>query len=433
MAEQWSRRRFLQTGALAGGGLILSGTKGFARTTQANDKLNIAVVGVAGRGGDNLNGVASQNIVALCDIDDQRLGGAAQRFPSAKTYNDFRKMLEQPGIDAVVVSTPDHTHAPVAIAAMKAGHHVYCEKPLAHTVYEIRALSDTARKLKRVTQMGTQIHAEPNYHRVVEVLQSGAIGAVSEVHVWCDKVWSGMGRKVETPPVPDYIHWDLWLGPAPERPYSPAYHPASWRGWWAFGGGTLSDMACHYMDLAHWALDLRHPSTVSAEGPEPDSEIAPEWLIVRYAYPARTGGGKQTAPVKLTWYDGGKRPPLQVEKGLPQWGAGLLFVGDKGMMMADYGRYVLFPEADFKDYTPPPKTIPDSIGHHNEWIQACKTGGPTTCNFDYSGALAEAVQLGNVAYRTGKTLEWDPKSLKAANCPEADAYIRPHYRKGWKL
>jgi len=433
MTDKWTRRRFLQTGALAGGGLIISARQGFARTYQANDKLNIGVVGVAGRGGDNLNGVQGQNIVALCDIDDNNLAAAAKRFPGAKTYNDFRKLLEQKDIDAVVCSTPDHTHAVVAIAALKAGHHLYCEKPLAHSVYEVRAISDTAKRLKRVTQMGTQIHAEPNYRRVVELLQSGAIGKVKEVHVWVDRVWSGNGKAPETPPVPPNIHWDLWLGPAHERPYSPAYVPFNWRGWWAFGGGTLSDMACHHMDLSHWALHLRTPKTVSAEGPPDDPETTPAWLIVKFDYDGRKVDGKDYDPITLTWYNGGKRPPHFAEGKLPAWGDGSLFIGEKGMLLADYGRNVLLPEADFKDFTPPPKTIPDSIGHHAEWIQACKTGGPTSCNFDYSGALAETVLLGNVAYRTGRKIEWDPKSLRAVNCPEADTYLRPHYRKGWKL
>ncbi len=433
MGEHWSRRQFLQTGALAGGGIALSGVKGLAKTFQANEKLNIAVVGVAGRGGDNLNGVQGQNIVALVDIDDNNLAAASKRFPEAKTYNDYRKMLEQKGIDAVVVSTPDHTHAPIAVAALNSGHHVYCEKPLAHTVYEVRAIREAAKKQNRITQMGTQIHAESNYRRVVELLQAGAIGTVKEVHVWVGRVWSGAGRPVETPPVPSNIHWDLWLGPAEERPYHPAYIPFNWRGWWAFGGGTLADMACHHMDLSHWALDLRQPNTVSAEGPAVNPETTPAWLIVKYDYAARAVNGKSLPPISLTWYNGEKRPPQFDEGKLPQWGDGSLFVGEKGMLLADYGRHVLLPEADFKNYIPPQTTIPDSIGHHAEWIHACKTGGPTSCNFEYSGALAETVLLGNVAYRTGQKIEWDPKALKATNCPEADAFLRPHYRKGWKL
>lgn len=440
MSTELSRRRFLQTTALAGAGVLVGSRSARARTISANDKLNVGVVGVANRGGDNLAGVRanpSVNIVALCDIDDNYLAAAAKELPDAKTYSDYRKLMEQKDIEAVVVSTPDHMHAPAGLAALETGRHLYCEKPLAHTVHECRLMADAAKRHKRVTQMGTQIHAGSNYRRTVELVQSGAIGPVREVHVWCDKVWSGAGRPSDTPPVPPNIHWDLWIGVAPERPYNPAYIPARWRGWWDFGGGTLSDMACHHVDLPFWALDLRYPKTVAAEGPALNSETTPAWLIVRYEFPERAGkaaDGKTLPAVNLTWYNGGKRPPQFDEPGkLPKWGDGTLFVGEKGMVLADYGRHVLLPEADFKDFQPPAPTIPDSIGHHNEWIEACKTGGPTTCNFDYSGALAEAVQLGNVAYRAGQKLEWDPKALRATNCPEADALIREHWRPEWRL
>jgi predicted dehydrogenase len=429
MSSHLTRRQFMQTATLAGAGVVLAGPKAFGKPISPNEKLNIGIIGVANRGGDNLAGVRSQNIVALCDIDDNYLGSASTQFPSAKTYNDFRKLLEQKDIDAIVVSTPDHTHAAATMMALKTGHHVYCEKPLAHTVWEARLVADTAKKYKRITQMGTQIHAENNYRRVVELVQSGAIGPVKEVHVWCDKVWSGGDRPTETPPIPSNIHWDLWLGPAHERPFNPVYLPATWRGWWEFGGGTLSDMACHHVDLPTWALKLRYPNTIEAEGPPIKSETTPEWLIVRYEYPAR----EDMPAVNLTWYNGGKRPPQFAEGKLPRWGDGTLFVGEKGMLLADYGRHVLLPEADFVGFTPPTPFIPNSIGHHLEWIEAIKTGGKTTCNFDYSGALAENVLLGNVAYRSGKKLEWDAKHLKAKNCPEADSYIRTERRKGWEI
>jgi predicted dehydrogenase len=265
---------------------------------------------------------------------------------------------------------------------------------------------------------------------VVEVIQKGAIGPIREVHVWCGKSWAGSDRPKETPPVPAGLHWDLWLGPAPYRPYHPAYHPASWRGWWDFGGGTLSDMACHYMDLPFWTLDLRYPLTIEAEGPPVHPESAPTWLIVRYEFPAR----QDKPPVKLTWYHGGKRPAYFNEEGkMPKWGDGVLFVGAKGMLIADYTKYVLLPEKDFVGFTPPTPYIPESIGHHKEWIEACKTGGPTTCNFDYSGALTETVLLGNVAYRSGKKIEWDAKNLTIANASEAMKFIQRPYRQGWDL
>jgi predicted dehydrogenase len=354
----------------------------------------------------------------------------------AKYFTDFRDMIDGKGLDAVVVAIPDHMHVHATLAALKAGLHVYCEKPLTHTVQEARVVAETAAKQKRVTQMGTQIHAGGNYRRVVELVRSGAIGTVKEVHVWCGKSWGGGSRPRETQPVPAGFHWDLWLGAAPERGFyhgtdknaNGIYHPFNWRKWWDFGGGTLADMACHHMDLPFWALGLRHPTKLSAEGPPPHDETAAKWLIVRYEHPAR---GDQP-PVTLTWYDGGKRPELFAQDKLPNWGDGTLFVGSKGMLLADYGQHKLLPEKDFAGFTPPEKTIPDSIGHHKEWVEACKSGGPTTCNFDYAGALTEAVLLGNVSYRLGKPLTWNAKELKA-NEADADKFLRKEYRKPWSL
>jgi predicted dehydrogenase len=426
MTQELNRRQLLGRGLAAGAGVLLAPAAP-AAPRSPNEKLNIGVIGVRNQGAYNLDNVKDENIVALCDINDNYLGEAAKNFPRARTYNDFRRMLERKDLDAVVISTPDHTHAPATLIALETGRHVYCEKPLCHTVAEARRVAEAARRYRRVTQMGIQIHAGDNYRRVVELVRSGAIGLVREVHVWADRVWSGGGRPAATPPVPPHIHWDLWLGPAPYRPYHPAYLPVDWRGWWAFGGGTLADMACHHMDLPHWALDLRHPLTVEAEGPPVRRENTPGWLIVRYAYPAR--GDKP--PVRLTWYHGGKRPPHFAEGKLPKWGDGTLFVGGKGMLLADYERHVLLPQKDFADFTPPKPYLPDSIGHHREWIRACKLGGPTSCNFDYSGALTEAVLLGNVAFRVGRKLQWDARRLRATNCPQADAYIHPVYRRDW--
>ncbi len=430
MPARFHRRQFLRNTSAAGLAAWAGGRWAIGAFPGANEKLNIALVGTSGRAAGNIEGVQSQNIVAICDIDDALLGRAGERFPDAKPYNDFRKMLEQKDIDAVVVSTADHVHAPASVMAMNLGKHVYCEKPLSHSVYEARVVTEAAAKAKVATQMGTQIHAGDNYRRVVELIQSGAIGPVRECHVWVEKAWSGGERPTETPPVPKGLHWDLWLGPAPERPYHSTYQPANWRRWWDFGSGTLGDMACHFMDLPFWALGLQTPLTVEAEGPPVHPETAPPWLIVRYEFPAKD----TQPPVKLTWYDGGKRPSLITEtKDAPNWRNGVLFVGDKGMLLADYGRYVLLPEADFKDFKPPEPTIPSSIGHHNEWIEACKTGKPTTCHFGYSGPLTETVLLGVVAYRTGQKLDWSPTALKATNCPEADRYLRREYRKGWTL
>lgn len=429
MPSTLSRRRFLQQSALFGAGAFISSRAGFARTLSPNDKLNIGVVGVAGRGGDDLQGVSSQNIVALCDVDDNNLDAAMAKYPKAARYNDFRKLLDRNDLDAVVVGTPDHTHAPITVMALKAGLHVYCEKPLTHSVAEARIVAETARKHKRVTQIGTQIHAGDNYRRVVELVKSGAIGPVREVFVWLGGGMSAGDRPTETPPVPTSLHYDLWLGPSPYRPYSPDYVPFNWRKWWDFGNGMLGDFGCHYMDLPYWALDLKYPTSIESQGPPVHPESTPAWQIVKYEFPER---GALPA-VTLTWYHGGKRPEISNAGELAKWGNAVLFVGEKGMLVADYDNRKLLPEGKFADFTPPAPFIPNSIGHHEEWIQACKTGGPTTCSFDYSGPLTETALLGNVAYRAGCKLDWDAEHLKAKNCPDAEKLIQPKYRKGWHL
>ena len=426
MSHITTRREFIRNSSLGAAALWL----GTGARYAANNQLNIGIIGTANRGGANIQGVIGERIVAVCDIDDNYLGDAARRFPDAKKFNDFRKLLDLKGIDAVVISTPDHIHAPAGVMAMKAGMHVYCEKPLTHTVYEARVMAETAKKEKRVTQMGTQIHAGSNYRRVVELVQSGAIGPVREAHAWVGKSWgTNAERPRETPPVPAHIHWDLWLGPAPERPYHSTYLPAKWRRWWDFGGGTLGDMGCHYLDCVFWALKLRHPTAVKADGPKLRDETAPKSLAVHYDFPAR----KEMPAVKVSWWDGGRRPPQFKDGDLPKWGDGILFVGDRGMLLTDYTKYRLLPEDKFKDFKPPKPTIPNSIGHYKEWIQACKQGGTTTCNFDYSGALTESVLLGNVAYRVGEGIEWDGEHLKVTNNADAEKYIRRTYRKGWDL
>jgi predicted dehydrogenase len=428
-----NRRRFLQQTVLGGAGLFSSNFAfGRPRKISANEKLNIGIVGVAHQGNYNLGNVASENIVALCDVDDSYLAEASKRFPAARTYNDFHRLLDQKDIDAVVVATPDHTHAVATVAALKSGRHVYCEKPLTRTLSECRIVMETARKMKRATQIGTQIHAGTNYRRAVELVQSGAIGPVSEVHVWVTATYGGKDRPKDTPPVPAGLHYDLWLGPVEPCPYSPDYLPAVWRNWWAFGGGALADFGCHFMDLPHWALQLRAPLTAEVvEGPPVHPDSVPPWLIVRYQYPARA----EQPPVTLTWYHGGKQPPPEVLSAdlAAKWKSGVLFVGKKGALLSDYSRHLLLPERDFAGSAPPSPFIVDSIGHHAEWIRACKTGEPTTCNFDYSGALTEAVLLGNVAYRAGARIQWDSKQLRATGCPQAEPFIRHHYRRGWKL
>jgi predicted dehydrogenase len=439
MRQQITRRNFLCNTALAGSGLTIILNSRSVRGTQANEKLNIAGIGVGGRGAEDINGVASENIVALCDVDDKHAAQTFERYPQAKRYKDFRKMLDEMNkdIDAVVIGTPDHTHAPAGVMAMKLGKHCYCEKPLTHSVYEARVMTEVARRKKLVTQMGTQIHADSNYRRVVELVQTGAIGAVREVHAWLGANFAGSPKPTDTsqpdapadrPAVPKTLDWNLWLGPASYRPYHPAYAPFGWRYWWNFANGQLGDFFCHYCDLAFWALKLRHPTTVEAEGlVHPES--AARWTIARQEYPARS----DMPPVTLTWYNGGGYPAFAKESNVPQWANAVLFIGSEGMLIADYGQHKLLPEERFADFKRPEPFIPDSIGHHREWVEACKTGGPTTCNFDYSGALTEAALLCNVALRTGKKLTWDAKNLKAIGCPEADRFIRREYREGWTL
>ncbi len=432
-AKRFDRRELLRHAGLAGVAVWTTAKSwGGEPPKSPNEKLNLAGIGVGGQGGWDIGECASENIVALCDVDDRRAAGSYSRFPKAQRFRDFRKMLETMGreIDAVVIGTPDHTHAPPAVMAMEMGKHCYCEKPLAHCVYEVRRMIEVANKHKLATQMGTQIHAGSNYRRVVELVQSGAIGPVQEVHVWHPVAYGGGDRPKETPPVPPELDWDLWLGPAPWRPYHPVYLPGAWRSWWDFGTGGLGDFGCHYMDLPFWALKLRHPTSIEpVEGPPIHPERTSPGLVIRYEFPARG----DLPPVTMTWYDGGKKPNFLAERKVPDWGAAVLFIGQKGMLIADYGRRQLLPEDQFAGFQPPEKTIPDSIGHHAEWIRACKTGEPTTCNFDYSGTLAETVLLGTVAHRVGRKLVWDAENLKAVGCPEADRFIRKTYREGWQL
>lgn len=428
--SQTSRRSFLQATAATTIAAGVWSELPAQESKSANDKLKILCIGTANRARADVDGVKSQDIVAVCDIDANYLDRAKMDFPSARTYRDYREMIsaEADKADALVIATADHNHAPATIRGINAGLHCYCEKPLTHTVQEARIIAEAAKAKGVVTQMGTQIHAGNNYRRVVEIVQSGAIGDINEVHVWVGKGWGGGERPEQGEAPPEHLDWDLWLGPAPVRPYAPGrYHPAQWRRWWDFGQGTLGDMGCHYMDLPFWALNLRHPISVEAEGPEVHPETCPLGLVVKYKFPKRDDRG----PVDLTWYDGDQIPKKVAGERVP--GSGVMFVGSEGNMFANYSSYKLFPKDKFKDFEPPTETIPNSIGHHKEWIKACKDGSPTTCNFDYSGALTETVLLGNVAYRIGKQLDWDAKSLTATNCPEATKYISKEYRSGWEV
>jgi len=404
---------------------------GGAGQTPPSEKVNLAGIGVGNRGEQVLQMMEHHNIVALCDVDASFLAKASGRYERAKTYRDFRRMLEKEdkNIDAVTVATTDHTHVPISVMAMKMGKHCYCEKPLAHSIHEVREATQVARRYALATQLGTAAHAGYNFRRVVELIRGGAIGRVRDVHAWCDQAWGNMDRPRETPPVPKHLNWDLWLGPAPYRPYHPCYHPKAWRSWWDFGNGRLGDMGCHLIDLPFWALDLKYPLTAEAEGPPMHPESTPLWLIVHWEFPARG----DRPPVRLTWYDGGKRPPQQKAHNMPDWPEAVLFVGTEGMLISEWGKHELYPKEKFADFRRPPRMIRESIGHAEEWLAACKAATPTGCNFDYSGPLTETVLLGTVAYRVGKKLEWDPVNLKATNCPEAAPLIQRAYREGWTL
>lgn len=424
-----SRRDFLRVSAAGAATFAIGRYAGLAHGYPANDKLRLGVIGVAGRGGDNLNGVAGEEIVALCDVDGGHLAKARARFPQVRGFADFRKLFDAGGLDGVVISTPDHTHAPAAARALRDGLHVYCEKPLTHSIHECRTLLELARASKKATQMGTQIHSNENYRRVVELVQAGAIGEVTEVHVWVGGGYSGGARPIDKPALPAGFEWDLWLGPAPQRDYHSAYAPFSWRGWWDYGNGTLGDMACHHMDLPFWALGLAGATQVAVEGPAPDDAACPPWLIVKYAMAKRAGGS-----VPLTWYHGDKRPHHFAEGLLPQWGNGTLFVGKEGLLLADYDRYALLPEKEFAGFVPPAKSIASSPGHYAEWIgQAKGEAIVATCRFEYAAPLTEAVLLGCVAHRVGnQALAWDA-AKGSTGVAAADALLRRDYRAGWSL
>lgn len=443
-----SRRRFLaSTGAAAGFMLVSRHVLGGQGRVSPNEKLHIAGIGIGGQGAWDLDEVNSENIVALCDVDWGYAGKVFEKYPKAKRYQDYRQMLDQEkSIDAVVVATPDHQHAIVSITAMKQGKHVYCEKPLTRTVYEARQMARVARQAKVATQMGNQGMAFEGNRLINEWIADGAIGPVREVHVWSDRpthrgklpLWwpQGIERPTDTPPVPETLDWDLWLGPAPKRPYHPAYAPFRWRGWWDFGSGGLGDMGIHNLAPVFSALQLGAPESVHASSTPVFKETVPVACVVHYQFPSRG----DLPPVKLHWYDGGILPArpeeLEDERDLdPE--DGIIFVGDKGKMLVEgWGgeRPRLIPETRHKEYRRPPKTLPRSIGHHQEWIQACKTGSFTRSSFDFSGPLTEAVLLGSVCVRNGgEKLFWDSENLKITNSPEANAYLHYQYRQGWSI
>jgi predicted dehydrogenase len=463
-----SRRTFLRTAAAASSAFMVvpSHVLGLNGKTPPSEKLNIAGIGIGGQGASDLEQLSSENIVALCDVDASHAGRIFKKYPKAKVFTDFRKMLdEQKDIDAVMVATPDHLHAFVSMAAIKHGKHVYCEKPLTHSVWEARQLAQAAREHKVATQMGNQGQASEDTRRVCEFILDNAIGPLREVHVWTDRpsnglfneYWpQGVDRPKDCPSVPSSLDWDLWLGPAPSRPYHPAYLPFKWRGWWDFGTGALGDIGCHAMDPVFRALKLGaplpigwedhgkgcYPLSVQASSTRVNKETYPLASMVTYEFPARG----EMPPLKLIWYDGNLRPPRppELEEDQEMGDNGHLIIGDNGKILSHRGQgrrgFQLIPQKRAKEYGTPPQKLSRSIGHYKEWIEACKGGQPAGSNFDWAGPLTEVVLLGNVALRpelreelTMKKLLWDGAQMRFTNCDDANKFLRTEYRKGWTL
>lgn len=443
-----TRRRFLKSTAKAAATFTILAA-GSARTYAANERLNIAAIGIGGQGAGDIDQLKSQNLVALCDVDWRHAAGTFKKFPGAKQFKDYRQMFDKiPGdFDAVIVATPDHHHAPATMAALRLGKHVYCEKPLTHSAWEARAVAQAARAAKVATQMGNQAQASEETRRLQEFVLDDAVGAIREVHIWTDRpsrglfneYWpQGVERPTDTPAAPDTLEWDLWLGPAPLRPYHPAYLPAKWRGWWDFGTGALGDIGCHYFDPVFRALKLGAPVSVEASSTRVNQETYPLGSMVTYHFPARGA----LPPVKLVWYDGGLRPPRpeQIVDGDAMGDNGHLLIGEKGIIMTDWRRWWLYPEKLEQAYGEPPKVLPRSPGHHQEWINACKGGPAAGSNFDWAGPLTETVLLGNVALRTQLReklttvkLAWDSAKFEFTNLPEANEHLRREYRAGWSI
>ncbi len=443
-----SRRKFLANSAMAGFAFHYIPSRLLGADAPSN-KLNIAGIGIGGMGGSNLEQCSGENIVALCDVDSDYAAKTIKRYPKAKLYKDYRVMFDkQKDIDAVVIATPDHTHAVITMAAMARGKHVYCQKPLTHTVYEARKITEAARKYKVQTQMGNQGHSSDRIRVFKEWIDDGAIGDVTKVYAWTDRpvggnTWSNfavMARPKDTPPVPKSLDWDLWLGPVAYRPYHPEYHPMKWRAWLDFGTGALGDMGCHIIDPAFWALELGSPTSISATTThwqkEVGSETFPRASIVRFEFPAR--GSKP--PVKLTWSDGRLLPPIpdELEKGRRVPESGALIIGEKGTIMHGShgaGGARIIPETKMREYKRPEQTIPRiRDGHEGDWIRACKDGRPASSNFDYGGPLTEMALLGMIAIRVkDQKLKWDAKNLKFTNNDAANELLHIQYRPGWHL
>jgi predicted dehydrogenase len=453
-SEAISRRNFLVAGSAATASFFIVPRHVFggAGEIAPSEKVRVASIGAGGMAGHNIRNCAKvANIVALCDVNDKKAKGIYEEFPDVPKFKDFRVMLEKENknIDAVIIATPDHTHAVATMAAIQMGKHVYTQKPLTHTIYEARKLAEAAKQAKVVTQMGTQCHSGDGIRMLAEWVADGAVGTIREVHCWSDRpcgYWpQGVPRPKDTQPIPPELDWNLWLGPAPERPYHSEYI-RHWRGWWDFGAGALGDMGCHILDFPYFALKLGYPTSVNAshainaEGEvleEVERETAPIAEIITYEFPARG----QMPPVTLHWYDGALKPPfprdLEPDRKLSP--DGIILVGENGSIMCQHTSTPrIIPEGKMKAYKLPAKTLPRIEGgieaHEADWIRAIKDGKPTSCGFDYAGPITEVVLLGNLAVRcSGQKLLWDGPNMKVTNVPEASQYVQTAYREGWTL
>jgi predicted dehydrogenase len=432
MAAKLNRRNFMKTAAVSIAAMKTG--PAIAKTRSANGKLDIAFIGTGGQGGSNLKDMFTRNIniTAVCDVDFERAGPGFRHFEKSRRFTDYREMFDKAhkDFDAVVVSTPDHTHFHPGYTAMDLGKHLYIEKPMAHSVWEIRKLTELAAEKGLATQLGAQRHVKENMHRVVELIQTGAIGDVEEVYSWVSSDRGMRPRAGNPPPVPDHLNYELWLGPAEQQPYDPDITPYGWRFWWDFGTGEPGNWGCHILDIPFWALGLDYPAHVKAAGPEPHPEMTMQAFTSTFDFPAK---GDRPA-VKLHWDMASGGPDILRELKLPAKGNNNLFIGTKGMLLCGFDQRILLPRDKFEGFEAPEPFIPDSPGFRQEFIDACLGGKtPPTCNFSYSGPLSETVILANVAYRSKSEFDWDHKTMTCKNAPEAQALIKPVFKKGWEM
>ncbi|CAN5451595.1 Gfo/Idh/MocA family oxidoreductase [soil metagenome] len=421
-----TRREALKTSTAAA---FLGASGILARAAGANEKLNIVCVGIGGQGTGNVKAAAAHTLIGLCDVDSVRAGKVFETYPNVKRFVDFRKMFDEleKQIDAVVVSTPDHTHFHPAYWALQRGKHLYLEKPMAHNVWEVRKLTDLAREKKIATQLGNQRHAIPNMARVVELIRAKAIGDVTEVHSWIGTS-RGDWKDPDHPATPATLNWDLWVGPAKDHGYSPQFAPYNWRFFWDYGTGEAGNWGCHILDIPFWALGLKYPTKVSATNAKPDPMKTPSAMATHLEFPA-VGSRKA---VTLHWYQG--KPSILKEKGIDEKNINNVFIGTDGILAAGFAEHKLYPVEKFKDYKAPEKSIPASPGFHKEWLAACKGGPAATCNFDYTGPMSETVLLANVAFRAGgKAFEWDATTMTAKGNDAVAPLLKEEFRKGWEI